>query len=103
MNHDNFFKESDIVIVIPTFERYKNIYINTLSVLRKNKTDFPGFDLGEVKNIIDDCQQGLAADSNRVNIVSLLFREPRFKQEVSHANNAIHRRPNLVAHYRKEL
>lgn len=41
MNQDTLFKENDIVIVIPTFERYKNIYHNTLSILRKNKTDFP--------------------------------------------------------------
>lgn len=45
----------------------------------------PGFDLGEVENIINNRQQGIARTENVFSVFSLLLIQVNIKQQLSHA------------------
>ena len=60
------------------------------------------FDLGEVENVVDDGEQGVAARADRLGVIALLARERRIEQQAGHADDAVHRRADFVAHHREE-
>ena len=67
------------------------------------EVEFAGLDLGEVENVVDDLEQLLAGALRGLGQVALVVGERRFQQQLGHAQNAVHRRPDLVAHVGKEL
>ena len=62
-----------------------------------------GLDLGEVQHVVDDLQQRLARAVDRLREAALAVVEPGAKQQLGHAENAVHRRADLMAHRRHEL
>ena len=65
--------------------------------------EHPGLDLGEVEDVLDDSQQGVGADLDQVEILTLLRLERGIGQQLGHADDPVHRRPDLVAHVGEEL
>ena len=66
------------------------------------EVDLAGLDLREVEDVVDDRQQRVARRPDRVGVVALLVIERRVEQQAAHADDRVHRRPDLVAHRREE-
>ncbi len=64
--------------------------------------DAPGLDLGEVENVVDQRQQRLAGIAHGLRVVALLGRQIGIEQQSGHAENAVHRRADLMAHGRQK-
>ena len=62
-----------------------------------------GLDLGEVEDVVDDGQQGLAGLVDGGHIVGLLGIQRRLAQQLGHAQHAVHRGADLVAHGGEEF
>jgi hypothetical protein len=62
-----------------------------------------GLNFGEVENVVDDHEQRLPARVDRLRIAPLLIAQRRVEQQCGHADDAIHRRPDFVAHRRQEV
>jgi hypothetical protein len=60
-------------------------------------------DLREVENVVEHGEERLATAPERVGEVVLLAIEATVQQHVGHADHAIQRRTNLVAHVRQKL
>src|SRR5207253_699630 len=60
-------------------------------------------DLGEVEDVVDDRQQVFGTATDRAEEVALLGAEGRLQEQVRHAEDAVHRRADLVAHVGQEL
>ena len=65
--------------------------------------DFPGFDFGEIQNISENTEQRLPARSDDGRKFALFIVELRIEQQGGHADDAIHRRTNFVAHGRQKF
>ena len=61
------------------------------------------FDLGEIQDIVEQVQQGVGRVFDHAQFFTLLGGQVCLLQELGHADDAVHRRANLVAHVRKEL
>ena len=61
-----------------------------------------GLDFGEIEDVVDDREQRLAALGEREREVALLSVERRGKEEIRHADHAVHGRADLVAHVGEE-
>ena len=61
-----------------------------------------GLDLGKIENVIDDVQQRLRRIVDGVEHAPLLGRQGRLHQDIDHADHAVHRGTNLVAHVGQE-
>ena len=64
---------------------------------------FTGLDLGQIENVVEDAQQGFARRPDVVNHVALIRRQRFPLQQLRHAEHAIHRRANFMAHVGQEL
>ncbi len=64
--------------------------------------DAPGLDLGEVEDVVDDRQQGIAGGPDGLGVVALLVVEGGIDQEPAHPDHRVERRADLVAHGRQE-
>ena len=62
-----------------------------------------GLDLGEVEDVVEDGQQRLAARPDRLGVSPLFLVERRIEEEAGHADHAVHRGPDFVAHVGQEL
>ena len=63
----------------------------------------PRFDLREVENVVEDRQQRVGRGPHRGQAVALIGRELAVEHQVGHADDAVHRRPDLVAHVGEKL
>ncbi len=61
------------------------------------------FDLRKVQDIVDDAEQALARAVHGVNEAALLGTEIGALQQLRHAQHPVHRRANLVTHFRQEF
>ncbi len=59
-------------------------------------------DLGIIQHVIDDHQQRLARVFDGVGIQYLFFGQVGILQQLGHANNAVHRGADLMAHIGEE-
>ena len=64
--------------------------------------DLAGLDLGKVENRIDDLEERHARVVHDLCELPLFGRQIRSQQQAGHADDAVHRRPNLVAHVGEE-
>jgi hypothetical protein len=64
--------------------------------------DLACFDLREVEHLVDQGEQGLGGGGDGAGISALLLGEVGIEQEARHAENAAHRRSDLVAHRGEE-
>src|SRR5258707_419709 len=67
------------------------------------KVELAGLDLGEIEDVVDDAQEGITALPDGLGVLVLLGAEGGIQQQGGHADHAVHRRANLVAHHREEL
>jgi len=65
--------------------------------------ELAGLDLRVVKQVIDDRQQGIGAGTDDPGVLALPPVEVRVQQQGCHADDAIHRRADLVADVREKL
>ena len=63
----------------------------------------PRLDLGEVQDVVDEREQGLAAGADGVCVLALFLAQGRVQQQAGHADDAVHGRADLVAHVGQEL
>ncbi|OEZ97550.1 hypothetical protein DUGA2_58890 [Duganella sp. HH101] len=61
------------------------------------------FHLGEIQDVVEDAQQRMGRRIGLVDIVALLRAQRRQPQQVLHAEDAVHRRADLMAHGGQEL
>ena len=67
------------------------------------QVDAVSLDLGKVQHVRDHAQERLAGRADGVQRLALLRRERRRRQHVRHADDAVERRPDLVAHRRQKV
>ena len=79
------------------FDRLPQVEMDLLQL------ELPGFDLGEVQDVVDQPEERLGGRPDRVREPSLLRRELRAQEELGHPDHAVHGRADLVAHVRQEL
>ena len=60
-------------------------------------------DLREVEDVVEDTQERIGRALGHAEILALLRRQRRVERELGHADDAVERRPNLMAHIRQEL
>ncbi|MNO97627.1 hypothetical protein D3C76_893440 [compost metagenome] len=65
--------------------------------------DLPGFEFGDIKNFVDQCQQFVAGAVDGLHVVTLFNREWCTQQQFGHAQHAIHRGADLVTDLRQEF
>ena len=63
----------------------------------------PRLDLREIENVVDERQKRLARLLDGVQIVALFLGEGGAERQVGHADDRVHRGPDLVAHVGEEL
>ena len=63
----------------------------------------PGLDLGEVQDVVDDGEQRFAAFADGFGVIALVGCQPGIEQQPGHADDAVHRRADLVAHRGQEF
>src|SRR5207253_324394 len=72
-------------------QRYRALHrLNQIEVDRF-EIDLARLELGDIENIVDDCEERLARLPHRLSIASLFVVERRIQQQAGHAENAIHR------------
>ena len=62
-----------------------------------------GLDLGEVEDVVDQRQQRVGAGAGDRGVVQALLGQPLRREQVEHADHAVERRTDLVAHVGEEL
>jgi hypothetical protein len=62
-----------------------------------------GLDAGELENVVDQGDERLAAAADDFGKLALLRRQWRVEQQRSHADHAVHRRADFMAHRGQEL
>jgi hypothetical protein len=60
-------------------------------------------DLGEIEDVVDQRQQRLAAGAHDLGVLALFRRHLRVEQETGHADHAVERRADFVAHRRQKV
>ena len=61
------------------------------------------FDLGEIKDVIDDAQQPFSRPMDLLNVVSLLGCEVSLQRQIRHANDRVHWCSDFMAHIGQEI
>ncbi len=64
--------------------------------------DLAGLDLGEVQELVDQEQQGLAGGLHRIDIGGLLRGERGVEQQAAHADDAVERRADFMGRHGQE-
>ena len=62
------------------------------------KFELARFELGQVEDVVDELEERRAAVTNRANVLRLLGGEALRLEQLSEAENGIHRSANFVAH-----
>ena len=71
--------------------------------IRGIEVDLAGLDLGEVEQVVDQREQGVARVLHDAEELPLLGRERTVERELGHADDAVHRGADLVTHVREEI
>ena len=67
------------------------------------KFELARLDLGKIQNVVDDVQQAVRGRFDQAEIVPLLGRQSGVERQVRHADDAVHRRADFVAHVGQEF
>ncbi len=70
--------------------------------VRLHDGDLAGFDLGQVEHVVQQGHQVAAAIEDGLHLIALLGGEGAHLQHLRHAENAVQRRADLVAHIGEE-
>ncbi|OPZ75700.1 MAG: hypothetical protein BWY82_00156 [Verrucomicrobia bacterium ADurb.Bin474] len=69
----------------------------------REQFELSSFNLGQIKNVVDQREQGVRARPDGFRIVVLLFIKRCIQKKVGHADDCVHRGPDLVAHVCQKL
>ena len=61
------------------------------------------FDLGQIQNIVEQAQQIRARSPKYSNVLPLFGGQWRVPEKIGHANDRVHRCPDLVAHLGQKI
>ena len=64
---------------------------------------FAGLDLREVENVVDDGEQRFGRGFDNRHVLALLIGQRGIEGQIGHADDAVHRRADLVAHVGEEV
>ena len=64
---------------------------------------FARLDLGKIQDVIDDRQKRVCGVFNQLQVIHLLQRQVGVQEKVGHPDNAVHRRPDFMAHVGQEI
>lgn len=67
------------------------------------EAEFSGFNFGKVEDIVEEDEEGIGGAFDVGGVAVLLRVEAGFEEEFGHADDAIHGRPDFVAHIGEEL
>ncbi|HKP04767.1 MAG TPA: hypothetical protein VJU77_15550 [Chthoniobacterales bacterium] len=100
----NIGRELKTFLVGPERERFEQVP----DAISETETDIfqlhlAGFDLGKIQDIVDQPKERMSGGFRHVEILPLGAIETRFEDQVRHADDAVHRGANLVAHVRDEF
>ena len=70
--------------------------------VRERELDIAGFDFGDVEDVVDDREHVLAGARDLFGVGALFFVEAGVQKQLVHADHAVHRGADLVAHVRQE-
>ena len=62
-----------------------------------------GLDFGKIENVVENAQQGCRRASHHAKVVTLHRVQVGSQCKVGHANNAVHRRADFMAHVGEEF
>ena len=65
--------------------------------------ELTGFDLGEIQDVVDQVEQGFAAALDDADLFAQIWRQWLVQHKVTHAQDGIHRRADLMAHIGQEF
>ncbi len=65
--------------------------------------DLSGFQLGDIEDFVDQCEQFVTGAVDCLHIVALLYRQRRAQQQLGHAQHAVHGGADFVADLCQEL
>jgi hypothetical protein len=71
--------------------------------LRRHQFQLTGLDFREVKDVVEDGEEGLGRGLDQTQVLALFGGEVRLQGELGHAEDAVHGRADFVAHIRQEL
>ena len=67
------------------------------------EAELAGLDLGEIEDVVDDRQQRIGRAFHQAEVLALPRRQVGVEGQLGHADDAVHRRADLVAHVGEEL
>jgi hypothetical protein len=65
--------------------------------------ELAGLDLGEIEHVVDQGEQRVGAGADRLGVFALDRAELEVEEQAGHADHAVHRRADFVAHVGEEL
>ncbi len=71
--------------------------------VRVLQIEFARFDLREIEDVVDDVHQRVRRGADDPQVFLHFRLERMIERQLRHADDAVHRRPDLVAHVREEL
>ena len=71
-------------------------------IISRNDLHLPGFNLGDIKDIIDNCQKITGCQTDIFNILSDLLADLLFQGKLRESDNGVHRRSDLMRHIGQE-
>ena len=96
--------EIEALLVRPDRQRAERILEHRREFERGDlHVEAAGLDLREVQHVVDDVQQRLGGAPDRLQVLALGRRRGSLERQFRHAEDAVHRRPNLVTHVGEEL
>ncbi len=85
-------------------QHHRDVFHGVAQVqLERFDVELAGFDLGEIQDVVDDDQQRVGARANGFRVIALRAVERAFQQQAGHADDAVHRRANLVTDVGEEF
>ena len=65
--------------------------------------ELAGFDFGKIENVVDDGEQRITRIAHRIQHQALLVIQFGLREQIGHADDAVHRRADFVAHRGQEI
>ena len=98
--HDQF----EALLVSPQRHRVRHVADGIAGIeVDRIEVEFARLHPGEVEDVVDDGQQRIGRGLDDPQVLALFGGEFRIQHEIGHPDDAVHRRPDLVAHVREKL
>ena len=78
-------------------DRLAQVHLDALQL------EFSRLNLREIQDVVDDAEQPIGAVTDGLRVIALAWIERGIEQQGGHADHAVHRRADLVAHVGEKL